>query len=379
MISLDNRLKGDKLCLRPSMIKFEGPGTDIEICGAGLRPLPMFLNRQLIKILEDLEVPESAFLELQAAEVEKLRNTTKSPVNAANFVRRNKIGEAAKFDWLIRKLLDLNIMFTSDKFLRITVELAVLVQLRELKHRESIIFFFSFIKYLDGHLTVFKGSRIPLEEGYTLYGTLLPKVKRTKKGPLLKPFLGIMDETGILEENEVYVPLRIEGAAKLVQGDLVVTRSPALHPGDVKVARAVDVPEDSPLRDLYNCIVFSSKGERDIPSQLSGGDLDGDVYQIFWRSALFPKILATPADYPIVTPIDIGREVTRSDMTDFFIKFMEQDQLGRIANNHQTLADQREEGTFDEDCLTLATLHSTAVDFSKTGIAVRPSHIHTSH
>lgn len=150
MISLDNRLKGDKLCLRPSMIKFDGPGTDIEICGAGLRPLPMYLNRQLIKILEDLEVPESAFLELQAAEVEKLRNTTKSPVNAANFVRRNKIGEAAKFDWLIRKLLDLNIMFTSDKFLRITVELAVLVQLRELKHRMSI-FFFSFfrIKYLN--------------------------------------------------------------------------------------------------------------------------------------------------------------------------------------------------------------------------------------
>lgn len=180
-----------------------------------------------------------------------------------------------------------------------------------------------------------------------------------------------MDETGILQEDEVYVPLRIEGGAKLVQGDLVVTRSPALHPGDVKVARAVDVPADSPLRDLYNCIVFSSKGTRDIPSQLSGGDLDGDVYQIFWRPALFPKILATPADYPIVTPIDIGREVTRSDMTDFFIKFMEQDQLGRIANNHQTLADQREQGTFDEACLTLATLHSTAVDFSKTGIAVR--------
>lgn len=185
MISLDNRLKGDKLCLRPSMIKFEGPGTDIEICGAGLRPLPMFLNRQLIKILEDLEVPESAFLELQAAEVEKLRNTTKSPVNAANFVRRNKIGEAAKFDWLIRKLLDLNIMFTSDKFLRITVELAVLVQLRELKHRESIIFFSSLLLNvcLDGHLTVVKGSRIPLEEGYTLYGTLLPKAKPTKRGP----------------------------------------------------------------------------------------------------------------------------------------------------------------------------------------------------
>jgi hypothetical protein len=58
-------------------------------------------------------------------------------------------------------------------------------------------------------------------------------------------------------------------------------------------------------------------------------------------------------------------------MTDFFVKFMETDQLGRIATTHQVLADQKPLGTRDPDCKLLAEMHSTAVDFSKTGVPVR--------
>lgn len=136
MISLDTRLEGDVLCLRDSMVKFKAVEKNIEICGAGLRPLPMYLNRQLIKILEDLRVKDEAFLKLQAIAVDTLRSTTQSPVNAANFLQRNFIGKAARLPWLIRKLLDLNILFNDDMFLRNTLELAILVQLRELKHRK---------------------------------------------------------------------------------------------------------------------------------------------------------------------------------------------------------------------------------------------------
>ena len=40
MISLDSRLKGYQLCLRPSMIKYEGSNSsEIEICGSNLRPI----------------------------------------------------------------------------------------------------------------------------------------------------------------------------------------------------------------------------------------------------------------------------------------------------------------------------------------------------
>jgi len=67
--------------------------------------------------------------------------------------------------------------------------------------------------------------------------------------------------------------------------------------------------------------------------------------------------------------MDIGRTVTADDMTGFFIDFMQNDQLGRIATLHQVLADD-EPGTRPAACLDLASLHSTAVDLSKTGVLV---------
>lgn len=179
-----------------------------------------------------------------------------------------------------------------------------------------------------------------------------------------------MDETGFLDEGQVYCTVITEEKKDLVlTGSVVVTRSPALHPGDVQCATAIDVPPGSPLRALHNCLVFSSQGERDLPSKLSGGDLDGDLYNVIYLESLYPAKTKKPADYLIQAPIDIGREVTRADMTDFFVTFMENDQLGRIATLHQTLADQMPLGTSDPACLLLAELHSKAVDFSKTGIA----------
>ena len=47
--------------------------------------------------------------------------------------------------------------------------------------------------------------------------------------------------------------------------------------------------------------------------------------------------------------------------------------LGLIAVKHMILADQKDLGTLDIGCLKLAELHSTAVDYSKTGIPVEES------
>ncbi|KAL9017000.1 MAG: hypothetical protein Q9185_005649 [Variospora sp. 1 TL-2023] len=328
MISLDSRLQGDVLCLRPSMIKFEATSTQIEICGAGFKPLPFYLNRQLIKILEDLGVPEHAFLDLQDEAVEQLRITVSNPINAGYYLQRELVGKSARIPWLIRKLFYIGMTFSEDQFLRDTHELAVLVRLRELKYR----------------------SRIYVERGITVYG--------------------IMDETEYLREGEIYCSVHDEKGGMVLTGRVIITRCPALHPGDVQYVSATDVPPDSPLRSVHNCVVFSSKGYRDLPSQLSGGDLDGDLYNIIFDDSLMPTMMSKPADYPIMPAIDIGREVTRSDMTDFFVQFMENDQLGRLSTLHQTLADQKPKGVFDPDCILLAEMCSTAVDFSKTGIPV---------
>ncbi|KAK5049094.1 hypothetical protein LTR84_005517 [Exophiala bonariae] len=330
MIALDSRLAGDALRFRRSMMKFPGSDSlDFEICNNAFRALPYYLNQQSIKILEDMGVDDEFFFFHQNREVRRLRSTTSSASSASKFLKRHSIGNRISLPWLIRKLEVLGLSFRDDPFLKNIVEIAVLLELRSLKYK----------------------SRIPVEDGYTLHG--------------------IMDETGFLKEGEIFCTVEEAGKDRVVvQRNVVVTRSPALHPGDIQLANAVHPPYGSPLLDLRNCVCFSQHGERDLPSMLSGGDLDGDLYQVLFDSRAKPKRKFTPADYSRPPPIDLQREVTREDMTDFFITFMATDQLGRIANNHKIIADQRADGTMNPDCLTLAEMHSTAVDFSKSGIPV---------
>ena len=179
-----------------------------------------------------------------------------------------------------------------------------------------------------------------------------------------------MDETETLKEGEIFCAVNSGGCIERLTGSVMVSRCPALHPGDVQPAVAVDVPEGHPLKTLHNVVVFSSQGPRDMPSMLSGGDLDGDLYQVFFDPTLRPPKFTDPADYDTVKPIDIGRDVERQDITDFFVTFMQNENLGLIATLHQILADQSKDGIFDPTCIQLAHQHSTAVDYSKTGIEV---------
>jgi hypothetical protein len=328
MISLDVTEQGERLKLRDSMIKFPSPGVlNLEICGSGIRALPFCLNNQLTKILEDLGIPAESFFRLQQDEICRLQSAMKSTRAAVSLLEGSHIPKSAEIPWLVNILQGLGLDYLEDKFLDQVMRLVILTRLRDLKYR----------------------GRIPVPKAVTLYG--------------------IMDETGYLMPNEIFCCfLSPEGFREvLVRKNVMVTRSPALHPGDVQIVNAVNVPMDSPLRKLHNCVVFSQRGDRDIPSMLSGGDLDGDLYNIIYDDTLIPQGVVTPADYPRVTATDLGRQVTTPDIVNFFLDFMEQDQLGRIAVSHQVLADQRPSGTFDGDCLTLAELHSTAVDFSKTG------------
>lgn len=333
VVSLDSRVREDMLSIRPSMEKFkQSPSSNIEICGAAFRPLPMILNRGYIKILEDLGVPIDVFIALQTSAVNRLKMMIGSTINAATFLNECAISKAAQLPTLLEHLSDVGLQYQTDSFLRNVIELAVVTKLRDMKYR----------------------GRIPVEHGVTLYG--------------------IMDETGYLQEDEIYVVVERPphgGKQVLTGGKVIITRSPALHPGDIRAVRAVDVPDDSPLGRLSNCVVFSQHGARDLPSKLSGGDLDGDLYNVIFDQRLMPRSPnAKPADYPSVKPVELDRPVTSKDMSDFFVQFMETDQLGQISTVHVQLADQRSEGVFHPDCIKLAQMASTAVDFSKTGIPV---------
>jgi hypothetical protein len=214
------------------------------------------------------------------------------------------------------------------------VEIAAMQQLRDMKYR----------------------ARIPIEDGLLLFG--------------------IMDEFNILKEREVYISTRLRcGDGKMrtkvhTQDRVVITRAPALHPGDIQVVTAVDVPEYSPLRRLYNCVVFSQQGSRDLPSQLGGGDLDGDLFHIIFDRRLIPPYTTASAEYPPAPAKDLGRPTEKQDIIDFFIEYMQSDRLGQISNMHKIRADTLKCGTRESDCLVLAEMASLAVDFSKSGIPV---------
>ncbi|KAH7312571.1 RNA dependent RNA polymerase-domain-containing protein [Stachybotrys elegans] len=336
MLALDPCLKGRLMCVRPSMIKFESSDiADLEICDMASTPTPLFLNQQTIKILEDMGVSHEWFLEHQHRAIMSLQHVTESIANTAKFMARQDIGHGLGFPRFLTSLFALGINYRDDGFLASVVEATILRELRLLKHK----------------------ARIPIHQGVKLFG--------------------ILDETGYLQEGEIYIAFDeatfIRGCStNLDNMRMIVTRSPALHPGDIQLAVNMVPPNHHPLRQLRNCVVFSQHGERDLPSCLSGGDLDGDEFEVIWDSSAVDQCqsIFAPADYPRVKPLDIGRTVTRDDMTEFFIKFMETDQLGRIATKHKILADQRDAGTWDPDCLKLAEMHSAGVDYSKTGIPV---------
>ena len=178
--------------------------------------------------------------------------------------------------------------------------------------------------------------------------------------------IGVMDETGELEEGTIFIQYQHKGmSAPIVLNcdTVLVGRNPSLHPGDLRLLCAVDVPH---FHHLVNVIVFPCKGERPHPTEMSGGDLDGDIYFAIWDESLLPSRTSAPMSSSDL--IGSAQNVGATSIADWFVKYIENDQLGIIAVNHLVQADVQSDGVFSEQCLELARLHSVAVDFAKTGI-----------
>lgn len=279
MLALDSRLLDSSISLRPSMVKFASREKRVlEICDMASKPIPLCLNRQMIKILEDMGVEDAWFLEMQEIALSRLRAVTESTYNVAHFLKQQNIGEGIRFHRFIRQLENMGLDYTKEAFLNAVVEASLLREVRLLKHK----------------------ARIPISDGVTLFG--------------------IMDETGYLKDGQVFIHFdTTSGCFKPppTNGQLVfVTRSPALHPGDVQQAWVRVPPEGHPLRMHMNVLVFSQHGSRDLPSKLGGGDVDGDTYSILYDPGAMPLRVFSPADYPRVELADLGRKVKED-----FLKF----------------------------------------------------------
>lgn len=168
--------------------------------------------------------------------------------------------------------------------------------------------------------------------------------------------LGCVDETGTLKGHfestegslgkdvtklpEIFLQLsdpKQYNKTTIIKTVCIVGRNPSLHPGDIRVVRAVDNPR---LRHLRDVVVFPSTGDRPVPSMLSGGDLDGDDFFVIWDPDLMPREWNHPAmNYVATRPAELDEDVQVDDLRDFFVNYMKNDVLGLIAHSHLAFAD----------------------------------------
>lgn len=84
-----------------------------------------------------------------------------------------------------------------------------------------------------------------------------------------------------------------------IDGDVIITRNPCLHPADIRKMKCVGMAEiqkrfekkgiKNHFEHYVNCVIFPMKGDIPITSQISGSDLDGDNFFICWDRTLIPK------------------------------------------------------------------------------------------
>ncbi|KAH9829378.1 RNA dependent RNA polymerase-domain-containing protein [Rhodofomes roseus] len=337
MLHVDHKLEGRKIRLPRSMVKFSAPTSNqIDIAQVFEEPSRFNLNRPMIMLLKGLGVPYEAFKRLQDDAVRQTHTLTESLANSRWLLEMNGLGGSFKIASIVGQLHKLGVtvaQLTESGFWQRMMTFAVNHILRELKDRASI----------------------PVPGGWTL--------------------VGVADIHGQLREGEIYACVQTSDNRKTyLEGPTLITRSPVIHPGDIQVVHAIGRPpvgSDLARGRLKNCVVFSTRGTRPLPSYLGGGDLDGDMYHVTCvPQDLLPPTAScdSPASYNPAKRKILNRPSTMQDVATFVAEFIISDNVGLIASTWLTLADNV--GILDRDCLRLAELHNAAVDYPKTGLPV---------
>lgn len=224
VLSVDSRLSGRVITLRPSMIKFHAPHSrDIEIAKVFNKPGSFYLNRYFIMILEGLGVPFDAFRDLQTEAIEDTNYSRASLTRSAQLMESHGLGASFRLPSVMLSLDKLGVgPLLHDEFWMRMLDVSVNDVLRGIKHH----------------------ARIPVRDACTL--------------------VGVADIHGYLEEGQIFahvVPANGQ-PERYLQGPILVSRSPTIHPGDVQIVHAIGTPPPgSSLESLTNCVVFSIKGD----------------------------------------------------------------------------------------------------------------------
>lgn len=329
--------------IRKSQFKFAALSQGLEIIRWSQFSIAT-LNRQLILVLSTLGIPDEVFhLKLRTM----LRNLDEAMESDPKAV------------YLLRKYVDPNQV-------TLTISQMVLDGFR----RSNEPFVTSLLTlWRAWHLKYLKEkAKIVIEKGANLLGCM--DETATLKGHFFdsvpKKDASVEEKTTALPEIfvQVYRP-EDGGKYEIIEGLCILARNPSLHPGDIRVVRAVNV---SALNHLKDVVVLPQTGDRDVAGMCSGGDLDGDDYLVIWDPDLLPDDwFREPMNYTGKKAHDLDHDVTVDEITSFFVTYMKNDCLPTIAHAHLAWGDYLDDGVNENKCIQLAQLHSDAVDYNKTG------------
>ncbi|PKA52670.1 putative RNA-dependent RNA polymerase 2 [Apostasia shenzhenica] len=325
-----------KLSLRPSMLKFDSNNTMLNITSYS-KYLPCYLNREIICLLSTLGIDDAVFEAMQQDQMSILDDMLKNKAVALTVIGKISGPEKGKAESLLMHGYEPN----SEPYLSMLLKAYRAYQLSDIRSRCRIF--------------VPKGRILLgcLDESGTLdYGQVFLRITLTKEE------LGNMNQVFFKEADH---------STAVITGKVMVTKNPCLHPGDIRVLEAVyDLHLDE--MGFVDCVVFPQKGKRPHPNECSGGDLDGDLYFISWDERLMPPQTDPPLDYIGLSSRLQDHEVTLVEIQKFFVNYMINDSLGAISTAHLVYADSEPLKARSPKCLELASLHSMAVDFAKTGV-----------
>ncbi|ODH36010.1 hypothetical protein ACO22_02843 [Paracoccidioides brasiliensis] len=325
ILTVSSKAHRREVHIRKSQYKFEAPHNGLEIirhssfCFASL-------NRQLIIVLSSLGIPDEMFVKKLQAMLENLELAMTSQEQAIDLLQTYV--DPNQMTLVLADMVLDGFQQSQDPFVTSLLELWRVWQIKYLKEKAKIAMI---------------------------------------RGPFCLAVLMRLDPSrGIFSVN---VQEAAQRTYEVIEGLCILARNPSLHPGDIRVVKAVDIPG---LHHLKDVVVLPQTGDRDIASMCSRGDLDGDDYVVIWDQDLLPKDwFEEPMDYSAPKSKVLDRDVTVDDIIKFFVSYMQNDRLLQIALAHLAIADYSDDGVQDEKCLRLATLHSAAVDYNKSGIPVR--------
>ncbi|OQV00754.1 AAA domain-containing protein [Cladophialophora immunda] len=200
------------------------------------------------------------------------------------------------------------------------------------------------------------------------YGKMLNKHEEQKTRILIprsRLLFGVCDPYGLLKPGECFLRVTLEefGTPVTMTGvEVLVSRNPCLHPGDLRKLKAVNRPE---LSHLTDCVVFSTDGKRPAADLMSGGDLDGDTFFVCWDSELIPQAISEPAEYPGAREAIRFSPITADDLIAYFAGYNNMS-LGRVKKVYLGWA--RALGPRCSQCQELNRLFSQCVDGNRIKI-----------